>query len=133
MSPVSRARADAKTQLMLDTLARDIESHPEKLRTVDEQLVDRMVAVSGYDHPLMDELFKPVQWFKTFSADKSWSFLLCWLVLSQSKIKNQWSLTPLIRSLEVPQAAGTNQREPPAPFQPELVDSDRTPIPWTVI
>ena len=48
MSPVSRARADAKTQLMLDTLARDIESHPEKLRTVDEQLVDRMVAVSGF-------------------------------------------------------------------------------------
>ncbi len=71
MSPVSRARAYAKTQMMLDTLARDIESHPEKLRTVDEQLVDRMVAVSGYDHPLTDELFKPVQWFKTFGADKT--------------------------------------------------------------
>jgi DNA adenine methylase len=29
-----------------------------------------MVAISGYDHPLMDELFKPGQWFKTFGADK---------------------------------------------------------------
>lgn len=24
-----------------------------------------MVAVFGYDHPLMDELFKPGRWFKT--------------------------------------------------------------------
>lgn len=30
-----------------------------------------MVAVSGYDHPLMDELFKPGKWFKTFGPDKT--------------------------------------------------------------
>lgn len=29
------------------------------------------VAVSGYDHPLMDELFKPEKWFKTLGADKT--------------------------------------------------------------
>lgn len=30
-----------------------------------------MVAVSGYDHPLMDELFDPGKWFKTFGKAKS--------------------------------------------------------------
>lgn len=30
-----------------------------------------MVAVSGYDHPLMDELFKPGRWFKTQGPDKT--------------------------------------------------------------
>jgi DNA adenine methylase len=30
-----------------------------------------MVAVSGYDHPLMDELFKPNHWFKTQGPDKT--------------------------------------------------------------
>jgi len=30
-----------------------------------------MVAVSGYGNPLMNELFKPKQWFKTFGADKT--------------------------------------------------------------
>lgn len=30
-----------------------------------------MVAVSGYDHPLMDELFKEKRWFKTFGSDKT--------------------------------------------------------------
>jgi len=30
-----------------------------------------MVAVSGYDHPLMDELFSPERWFKMFGADKT--------------------------------------------------------------
>ncbi|MDM7322078.1 MAG: DNA adenine methylase [Gammaproteobacteria bacterium] len=29
-----------------------------------------MVAVSGYDHPLMDELFPPGRWFKTYGPDK---------------------------------------------------------------
>ena len=30
-----------------------------------------MVAVSGYDHPLMDELFSPGRWFKTHGPDKT--------------------------------------------------------------
>jgi DNA adenine methylase len=30
-----------------------------------------MVAVSGYDHPLMDDLFKPGKWFKTLGPDKT--------------------------------------------------------------
>ena len=30
-----------------------------------------MVAVSGYDHPLMDELFDPSRWFKTFGESKT--------------------------------------------------------------
>jgi len=30
-----------------------------------------MVAVSGYEHPLMDEWFKPGRWFKTRGADKT--------------------------------------------------------------
>ena len=29
-----------------------------------------MVAVSGYDHPLMDELFAPGRWRKTLGPDK---------------------------------------------------------------
>ncbi|MDP3064303.1 MAG: DNA adenine methylase [Chloroflexota bacterium] len=29
------------------------------------------VAVSGYDHPLMEELFKPGRWFKTLGEDKT--------------------------------------------------------------
>ena len=30
-----------------------------------------MVAVSGYDHPLMDDLFKSGKWIKTLGADKT--------------------------------------------------------------
>jgi DNA adenine methylase len=30
-----------------------------------------MVAVSGYDHPLMDDWFKPGRWFKTLGSDKT--------------------------------------------------------------
>jgi len=30
-----------------------------------------MMAISGYDHPLMDELFKPGRWFKTLGPDKT--------------------------------------------------------------
>ena len=30
-----------------------------------------MVAVSGYDHPLMDEFFNPGRWFKTMGEDKT--------------------------------------------------------------
>ncbi len=30
-----------------------------------------MVAVSGYDHPLMNELFKPDRWFKTLGANRT--------------------------------------------------------------
>ena len=30
-----------------------------------------MVAVSGYDHPLMDEFFRSDKWFKTFGLDKT--------------------------------------------------------------
>ena len=30
-----------------------------------------MVAVSGYDHPLMDKLFEPEKWFKTLGARKT--------------------------------------------------------------
>lgn len=30
-----------------------------------------MVAVSGYDHPLMDEFFRPGRWFKTMGEDKT--------------------------------------------------------------
>ncbi len=30
-----------------------------------------LVAVSGYDHPLMDDFFKPGSWFKTFGPDKT--------------------------------------------------------------
>lgn len=30
-----------------------------------------MVAVSGYDHPLMDELFRPGKWFKTTGSAKT--------------------------------------------------------------
>lgn len=29
------------------------------------------IAVSGYDHPLMDEFFMPEKWFKTFGVDKT--------------------------------------------------------------
>ena len=29
------------------------------------------VAVSGYDHPLTDELYKPKRWFKTYGANKT--------------------------------------------------------------
>jgi DNA adenine methylase len=30
-----------------------------------------MVAVSGYDHPTMDKLFKPGKWIKTFGSKKT--------------------------------------------------------------
>jgi DNA adenine methylase len=29
------------------------------------------VAVSGYEHPVMDELFKPGKWFKTVGPEKT--------------------------------------------------------------
>ena len=29
------------------------------------------VAVSGYDHPLMDDLYKPEKWFKSYGKDKT--------------------------------------------------------------
>jgi DNA adenine methylase len=30
-----------------------------------------MMAISGYDHPLMDEMFKPGRWFKTLGPDRT--------------------------------------------------------------
>jgi DNA adenine methylase len=30
-----------------------------------------MVAVSGYSHPLMEEILPPGRWFKTLGADKT--------------------------------------------------------------
>jgi len=43
--------------------------HREFAETVNE--CKGMVAVSGYDHPLMDDLFRPGYWFKTFGTDKT--------------------------------------------------------------
>jgi DNA adenine methylase len=47
----------------------DESQHREFAETVNE--CKGMVAVSGYDHPLMDELFKPARWFKILGADKT--------------------------------------------------------------
>ena len=42
--------------------------HREFARVVNE--CRGKVAVSGYDHPVMDEIFKKGRWFKTFGKDK---------------------------------------------------------------
>lgn len=47
----------------------DENEHRELAETVNA--CKGMVAVSGYDHPLMDELFKPEHWVKTFGPDKT--------------------------------------------------------------
>ncbi len=47
----------------------DEEQHREFAEVVNE--CKGMVAVSGYDHPLMDELFKPGRWFKTHGPEKT--------------------------------------------------------------
>jgi DNA adenine methylase len=47
----------------------DESQHREFAEAVNE--CKGMVAVSGYDHPLMDELFKPGRWFKTQGPDKT--------------------------------------------------------------
>lgn len=47
----------------------DEEEHRKFAKVVNE--CEGMVAVSGYDHPLMDELFKPGRWFKTHGQDKT--------------------------------------------------------------
>jgi DNA adenine methylase len=43
--------------------------HQEFAKAVNE--CKGMVAVSGYDHPLMDEFFTKNRWFKTMGADKT--------------------------------------------------------------
>jgi hypothetical protein len=47
----------------------DENQHREFAEAVNE--CEGMVAVSGYDHPLMDELFKSGKWFKTLGSDKT--------------------------------------------------------------
>ena len=47
----------------------DEAQHRELARTLNA--CQGKVAVSGYEHPLMDELFKPDRWFKTRGADKT--------------------------------------------------------------
>ena len=47
----------------------DERQHREFAQVVNE--CKGKVAVSGYDHPLMDDLFKAGKWFKTFGADKT--------------------------------------------------------------
>jgi DNA adenine methylase len=47
----------------------DETQHREFAATVNE--CRGMVAVSGYDHPLMDKLFNPKRWTKTIGADKT--------------------------------------------------------------
>jgi DNA adenine methylase len=45
------------------------EQHREFAKSVNN--CHGMVAVSGYDHPLMDELFKPSRWYKIQGPDKT--------------------------------------------------------------
>ena len=45
------------------------DQHQEFAHTVNE--CKGMVAVSGYDHPLMDKLFRPDRWFKTSGPEKT--------------------------------------------------------------
>jgi DNA adenine methylase len=45
------------------------EQHLEFSKAVNE--CKGKVAVSGYDHPIMDKLFKPGKWTKTFGAKKT--------------------------------------------------------------
>ncbi len=47
----------------------DENQHQEFAETVNE--CKGKVAVSGYDHPLMDKLFRPGRWFKTLGDDKT--------------------------------------------------------------
>lgn len=47
----------------------DEDQHREFALAVDDCL--GMVAVSGYDHPLMDELFNKEKWFKTLGPEKT--------------------------------------------------------------
>ena len=47
----------------------DEEQHREFAEVVNA--CSGMVAVSGYDHPLMDKLFEPGKWFKTLGARKT--------------------------------------------------------------
>jgi DNA adenine methylase len=47
----------------------DQDQHREFAEVVNES--KGMVAVSGYDHPLMDELFTPVRWVKTLGPEKT--------------------------------------------------------------
>lgn len=47
----------------------DEDQHRELARVVNQ--CQGMVAVSGYDHPLMNEFFPPERWLKTFSPDKT--------------------------------------------------------------
>jgi DNA adenine methylase len=47
----------------------DEDQHREFSEAVNK--CEGMVAVSGYDHPLMDYLFKPDKWFKTLGPDKT--------------------------------------------------------------
>ncbi|MBF0411475.1 MAG: DNA adenine methylase [Desulfamplus sp.] len=47
----------------------DEEQHKEFAYAVNQ--TKAMVAVSGYEHPLMEELFKPDRWFKTQGKDKT--------------------------------------------------------------
>lgn len=58
-------RGDAKAY----AFEMDDSQHREFSEVVDE--CQGKVAVSGYDHPLMDELFKPGRWFKTKSLEKT--------------------------------------------------------------
>ena len=46
----------------------DEDQHREFAKVVND--CQAKVAVSGYDHPLMDELFEPGKWIKTFGPDK---------------------------------------------------------------
>ena len=47
----------------------DEEQHEELAEAVNE--CKGMVAVSGYDHPLMEDIFPPGRWFKSLGADKT--------------------------------------------------------------
>lgn len=47
----------------------DEEQHRELAKVLNQ--CQGMVAVSGYDHPLMNELFSPGRWLKTLSPDKT--------------------------------------------------------------
>jgi DNA adenine methylase len=47
----------------------DEEQHREFAEAVNE--CKAMVAVSGYEHPLMDKMFKPKRWFKTLGQKKT--------------------------------------------------------------
>lgn len=56
-----------------DTRAYRFEMNEDQYREFAEAVNEckGMVAVSGYDHPLMDEMFKPIRWFKTQGSAKT--------------------------------------------------------------